>query len=155
MQQQKITNNQPQLQFYQNVRMPPNVRAPNIDDDNGGEVGISSGATKFIALEDYFIAKAWVKTTTDPRLGTSQSGNTFYQTMHNHYIDWVRNANQNRRASDRLLSVSRSLVAIKQQWFIMQRAVNKILAVWYAIQKIWQRPCTMARAVDAYICKGA
>jgi len=91
------------------------MQALNVDDNNGGKVGISSGATKFIALEDYFIAKAWVKTTTDPR--------------HNHYIDWVRNSNQNRRASDRLLSISRSLVAIKQWWFIMQRAMNKSLAV--------------------------
>ena len=35
----------------QNIRMPPTMQASNVNDNTGGEVVMSSVATKFIALE--------------------------------------------------------------------------------------------------------
>jgi len=105
----------------------------NVDDDNdeGSVVGAAGAGTKFVAQEDFFIARAWIKSTTDPKFGTAQKGHTFYQTLFNHYTKWIGFSNLQKQDGESLIPEGHSLNAIKQRWFMLQRGVNYILAVRY------------------------
>jgi len=117
-----------------NINMSCNTPDYSIDDgvndgNNGSTVGAMIAVTKFHAEGDNLIARAWIKTTNDPKCGMAQRGNNFYQKLFNHFKGWLVYANSKKRAGENLIPEGCTLNAIKQHWLTLQRGVNIILNV--------------------------